>query len=113
MPSSHPSSACATHGSVVDSTPPECLSYNIDAICSNSEQNGSGSGTFATAKPEYTSNSSVSQTEYSASRLVAFLEDGDDSQILHPHTSTEAIIHGHTSRMAAYLDDFEAAMKKG
>ena len=55
----------------------------------------------------------MSQTEYSASRLVAFLEDDDDSQILHPRTSTEAIIHGHTSRMAAYLDDFEAAMKKG
>ncbi|PMD61989.1 uncharacterized protein K444DRAFT_628017 [Hyaloscypha bicolor E] len=113
MPSSHPSSACATHGSVVDSTLPECRGYNVDAICSNSEQNGSGNDTSTTAKPEETSNSSVSQTEYSASRLAAFLEDDDDSQVLHPHTSTEASIRSHTSRMAACLDDFEATMKKG
>jgi hypothetical protein len=57
-----------------------------------------------------TSKSSITKPEpnYSASRIAAFVKDNNDSQVLHRHPSTVASIYNHTSRMATYVDEFDA-----
>jgi hypothetical protein len=60
-----------------------------------------------------TSKPAAKQYGDSAARITSFVEDHVDSQILHEHSSVETSIHKHTTGMVAYLEDFEAAMKKG
>ncbi|PMD26305.1 hypothetical protein NA56DRAFT_685400 [Hyaloscypha hepaticicola] len=116
--SSYPCSTCASHGSAksIEAYEPS----SSEAEPSNSKQTNStylssshdpGSNNLSAAESQGTSKSSINQPEpnYSACRIAAFVKDNNNSQVLHRHPSTLASIHDHTSRMAAYINEFEAA----
>lgn len=63
-----------------------------------------------TALMQETSQSPDDQSQYSASRIAAFLEDNSDPQIIHLCYSSEESIRDHTTRMATYLTNLDVAL---
>ena len=49
---------------------------------------------------------------YSASRTAAYVKDQVESQVPNRHTSIQASIQGHNSRITAVLDGVDKVMKK-
>jgi hypothetical protein len=79
-------------------------------ISSNPENKGPDTSPSSTIKRQDTPSPSANQHEYSASRIAAFLNDKVDSQSMHQHSSIEASIRDHVSRMGTYIDDIDVTL---
>ncbi|KAN0116966.1 hypothetical protein V8E51_002943 [Hyaloscypha variabilis] len=104
MSSSVSPSTCATQGSGKGST-----QAASNTTSSNLKNESSGTNS-STTQHQNTSNTSANQQEFSTFRIATFCNDKADSQIMHQHSSTEASIHHHTSRLATYIEDIDATL---
>jgi hypothetical protein len=85
---------------------------NANTISSDSMNEAYDITSSSATKHQDTSNSSAKQHEYSASRIADYLNDKVDSQTMHRHSSTEASIRDHVSRMGTYIDDIDATLAR-
>ncbi|PMD26304.1 hypothetical protein NA56DRAFT_341933 [Hyaloscypha hepaticicola] len=115
MPPSKSSLSYVARGSVTGSRHENFSGSNNDITCNHSKHKTSNKTCLHVSlnMAKLTSKTSAKQEDWSATRIKTFLDDPIDSQILHRHSSNTTSIHSHTTRIAVYLVDFEAAMKNG
>jgi len=91
----------------------QATSNGTNASTTSSESKNESPGTTSsTTQHQNTSNTSANQQEFSTFRIATFCNDNTDSQIMHQHSSTEASIRHHTSRLATHIEDIDATLAR-